>query len=88
MSHCQNEKALLNRLSRIEGQVRGIKNMIQEERSCEDILNQIASIESAMHKVGIVVLEDHLSTCFVNDIKAGKEADSIKQIKSIIEKFL
>jgi DNA-binding FrmR family transcriptional regulator len=76
-------KAIVNRLSRIEGHVRSIKTMVQEERDCSDVLIQLAAVRSAIDKVGRVVLEDHLESCLFhvgilpedNEIWAGvKEA--------------
>lgn len=88
MSRCQDVKAISNRLSRIEGHVRGIKKMVEDQRPCEEILVQIASIESAMHKVGLIILEDHISGCVIEDIKEGKEEETLKKLKSALGKFL
>ena len=65
-----------------------LKKMVEENRGCEDIMMQISSIESAIHKVGIIILEDHLATCFVNDVKQGNEIESLQKLRSVIEKFL
>ena len=56
-------KAITNRLSRIEGHVRSIKTMVDDDRDCSDILIQIAAVRSAINKVGRLVLEDHLESC-------------------------
>jgi DNA-binding FrmR family transcriptional regulator len=56
-------KAIINRLSRIEGHVRSIKAMVEEGRDCADILIQLAAVRSAIDKTGRVVLEDHLESC-------------------------
>ena len=56
-------RAIVNRLSRIEGHIRSIKGMVEEGRDCSDILMQIAAVRSAIDKVGRVVLEDHLESC-------------------------
>jgi DNA-binding FrmR family transcriptional regulator len=60
--HAQTQ-AVVNRLSRIEGHIRSIKRMVEEERDCSDILIQIAAVRSAIDKVARVVLEDHLESC-------------------------
>lgn len=57
------KKAIINRLARIEGHVRSIKNMVQEDRDCADVLIQISAVRSAMDRTGKVVLEDHLESC-------------------------
>lgn len=61
-----NKEALLKRLSRIEGQVRGVSRMVNEEKYCIDILAQISAINAALHKVSLGLLEEHLSHCVVN----------------------
>lgn len=61
-----NKDALLKRLSRIEGQVRGVSRMVSEEKYCIDILAQISAINAALHKVSLGLLEEHVSHCVVN----------------------
>ena len=56
-------KAIINRLSRIEGHVRSIKTMVEEGRDCTDVLIQLAAVRSAIEKTGRAVLEDHLESC-------------------------
>lgn len=56
-------KAVINRLSRIEGHIRSIKTMVEDGRDCSDILIQISAVRSAIDKAGRVVLEDHLESC-------------------------
>lgn len=88
MTHCQDVKAVCDRLSRIEGHVKGVKKMVEERRPCEDILVQIAAIEAAMHKVGLVILEDHISGCVIDGIKDGKEEETLQKLKSALDKFI
>lgn len=64
---------LLNRLSRIEGQVRGVKNMVEEERYCVDILTQVSAIQSALNSFNKELLSNHIKTCVVEDIQSGNE---------------
>jgi len=79
--------AITKRLKRIEGQVRGIIKMIENEKSCEDILIQIGSVKSALHKTGQVILEGHLHHCVLDGIREGKEDETIKNLSSAIEQF-
>jgi DNA-binding FrmR family transcriptional regulator len=75
-------KAIVNRLSRIEGHIRSIKEMVREGRDCSDILIQISAVRSAIDKVGRVVLEDHLESCLfeVGATPEGNEVwDSVKE---------
>jgi len=79
--------AVTKRLKRIEGQVRGIIKMIEDDKSCEDILIQIGSAKAALHKTGQVVLEGHLHHCVLDGIREGKEDETIKKLSSAIEQF-
>ena len=88
MTHCQDIKALCDRLSRLEGHIRGIKKMIEERKQCEDILVQIAAVEAAMHKVGHIVLEDHLAGCVIDSIKDGREEDTLRKLKTALSRFI
>lgn len=66
-------KDLITRLNRIEGQVRGVKNMVEEERYCVDILTQVSAIQSALNSFNKVLLTSHIKSCVVEDIKKGDE---------------
>lgn len=78
------EKAsLIKRLNVIEGQVRGIKQMIEEDRYCDDVLIQISAIHSSLKSLGNVILKNHLSTCVVKEIKQ----DNLEVIDDIIDLF-
>ncbi len=85
-SECAN-KQLQNRLNRIIGQLNGIKKMIDDNRYCGDILTQIAAVESALQSFGYVILQDHMETCVVENIKNGnteivdEAVDLIKKLK-------
>ena len=65
---------LLNRLKRIEGQVRGIQKMVEEERYCIDIMTQVSAVQSALNSFNKVLLTNHIHTCVVRDIRAGEES--------------
>ncbi|MCL2792582.1 MAG: metal-sensing transcriptional repressor [Spirochaetaceae bacterium] len=82
-----NADTVTKRLKRIEGQIRGIIKMIEEEKPCEDVLIQISSAKSALHKAGQVVLEGHLHHCVLAGIRDGKEEETIKKLSSAIEQF-
>jgi DNA-binding FrmR family transcriptional regulator len=70
--------AYLRRLKRIEGQVRGIARMVDEDAYCIDILTQVAAINKALHAVSIGLLEDHIGHCVVNAAAESTEAGSAK----------
>jgi len=87
MKQCMDVDAVTKRLKRIEGQVRGILKMIEDDKSCEDILIQIGSAKAALHKTGQVILEGHLHHCVLDGIREGKEEETIKKLSSAIEQF-
>lgn len=64
---------LQSRLNRIEGQIRGVKSMIERDTYCDDVLNQIAAIQSALNSVGKLLLETHMRSCIIERIQAGEE---------------
>ena len=66
------KKGLINRLNRIEGQIRGIKGMVESDTYCDDILNQVASVQAAMRSFSKVLLESHMKSCIVNSIEKGE----------------
>lgn len=67
------EKELLDRLSRIEGHIRGIKQMVHGHKCCDDLLIQIAAIKAAVTQVAVRLLEDHLKTCVTTCMEGGEE---------------
>ena len=87
MKPCMNTRAIINRLKRIEGQVRGLMRMIEDDKSCEEILIQISSTKAALHKTGQVILEGHLHHCVVEGIREGNDEETIKKLSSAIEQF-
>ena len=66
-------KALINRLSRIEGQVRGIRKMVETDAYCVDILTQVSAIQAALNAFNRELLANHIRTCVMNDIKNGND---------------
>lgn len=64
-------KNLINRLARIEGQIRGIRKMVEEERYCIDIINQVAAVSAAINSFNKVLLSAHIKSCVVEDIEKG-----------------
>ncbi|MFC5704290.1 metal-sensitive transcriptional regulator [Cohnella faecalis] len=73
--HSDQMKAnLMTRLNRIEGQVRGVKGMIEKDTYCDDVLNQIAAIQSALGSVGKLLLEGHMRSCVIERIQEGESA--------------
>jgi DNA-binding FrmR family transcriptional regulator len=86
----EDKEKILVRLRRIEGQVRGLQRMVEEEAYCVDILTQIGSVVSASEKVGAILLKDHVEHCVRESIeKGGLEADEkIEELTTAVERFL
>ena len=68
---CEEKKSIIKRLNVIEGQVRGIKQMVETDRFCEDVLTQVSAVSRSIKSIGNELLKNHLSTCVVNDLKQG-----------------
>ena len=81
------DSKLLTRLARIEGQVRGVSRMVEEERYCIDVLNQIAAIKAALRKVETEVLKGHASHCVAHAIKSGNARDQKQKFDELVELF-
>ncbi len=79
---------LVARLRKIEGQVRGLQKMLNEERYCVDVLVQIAAVQSALDKVRMTLIEDHTRGCVAEAIAKGGGDEKIKELMSIINPFL
>lgn len=77
----------LTRLSRIEGQVRGVSRMIEEDRYCIDILTQLRAIRAALGKVETEVLKDHADHCIADAVSSGNEDEQKKKFNELIELF-
>ena len=77
-------QALLNRLRRIEGQVRGIQRMVAEDRYCVDILQQMAAITSGLQEVSLIVLRGHIEGCVSEAIRSGEEEELIEELMHAI----
>lgn len=81
------KKKLINRLNKIEGQIRGLKNMIEDDSYCDDILTQISASKGALNGVSKLVLENHMKSCLVRDIRENKD-DTIDELLITIERML
>ncbi len=83
----EEKEKVMNRLKRIEGQVRGIQNMIDEDRYCVDILVQISAIQSALKNVGYSVTERHMKHCVTDAVNKGEGDDSIEELMAVLKQF-
>ncbi|MDR2744750.1 MAG: metal-sensing transcriptional repressor [Desulfovibrio sp.] len=87
MRECMDVDAVVARLKRIEGQVRGIMAMVQKDVPCEEILIQIGATKAALHKTGQVILEGHLHHCVLIGIAEGNADNTLKKLAKAIEQF-
>lgn len=79
-------RQLRNRLNRITGQLNGIGKMLDENRYCGDILIQLAAVEKALQSLGYVILQEHMQTCMVEDIEAGRR-ETVDEVLDLIKKL-
>lgn len=80
-------KALINRLSRIEGQVRGLKNMVESDAYCTDILVQVSAVTAALNAFNRELLSNHLRTCVAQDLQSGK-TETIDELVCTLQKLM
>ena len=81
------EKDLLNRLNRIEGQIRGIKSMVEDERYCVDILTQVSAVQAALNSFNKVLLSSHIKSCVVEQIQEGN-LEAVDELCMTIQKVM
>ena len=81
-------KAVINRLSRVEGHVRAIKTMVQEDRDCPQVLIQIAAVRGALDRVARMILDEHLTACIARAAQAGNIEQEIEELKAALDRFL
>lgn len=80
-------KDLIHRLNRIEGQVRGIKGMVERDAYCTDILTQVAAVNAALNSFNRVLLVNHIKTCVTQDIRDGKE-ETVDELVATLQKLM
>ncbi len=78
---------LQNRLRRIEGQVRGLQRMVDEEKYCIDVLTQINSVQAALEQVSFLLTEDHMRHCVVEAVQSGKGDEKIDEIMAVLKRY-
>lgn len=81
------QKALLNRLSRIEGQIRGIKGMVDENAYCTDIIMQVSAVTAALNSFNKELLAAHIKTCVSTDVKEGK-TETVDELVETLKKLM
>ncbi len=90
MQHGYDKEALTKRLHRIEGQVRGIERMVEEDRYCIDILTQVGAVKTALESLGFEILEDHVAHCVRDAIASGDAktaTEKSEELLAAVERF-
>jgi DNA-binding FrmR family transcriptional regulator len=86
MAHCD-KTATVSRLKRIEGQVRGLQRMLEEERYCIDVLHQVQAVKAALSKVEDAILSDHAASCVEEAIASGNAKDQREKFDELVGLF-
>ncbi len=82
----EEKKLVIHRLNRMEGQIRGVKKMIEEDRYCNDVLIQLAAIENSIKSLSNHILENHLYTCISEELEKGN-LDVLEELISLFKRF-
>ncbi|MGZ4348816.1 MAG: metal-sensitive transcriptional regulator [Gaiellaceae bacterium] len=85
MKHGYDKEALVKRLHRIEGQVRGIERMVEDDRYCIDILTQVAAVNTALESLAFRVLDDHVNHCVSDALSSGDPKEAAAKSKELME---
>jgi DNA-binding FrmR family transcriptional regulator len=86
MSGTPEQQALLTRLNRVEGQIRGIRRMMQEPRQCIEILQQLAAAEAALNRISLAIFKHHVDVCVAQALNKG-ESDRLKEMGELVDIF-
>jgi DNA-binding FrmR family transcriptional regulator len=86
--YTMNKKAVSDRLRRIEGQVRGIQRMVEEDQYCIDILTQVNSVVAALKAVGFGVLDDHVRHCVKESIEQGNGDEKVEELMAAVARLV
>ena len=83
--YTKDKDALIKRLHRIEGQVRGVEKMVEDNRYCIDVLTQIAAVNTALEAVAFKILDEHVNHCVAGALASGDEADARQKTSELLE---
>ncbi len=82
------QRRIINRLARIEGHVRGIKTMVEQQQDCPDVLLQIAAVRGALDSTARLILDDHISQCLTYAVEHGDIAQELAELKKALDRFI
>ena len=83
-----NKPKVQARLRRIEGQIRGVQKMVDEDRYCIDVLTQVSAVKAALDAVALVLLQDHTEHCVVGAIQAGDGSEKVRELNDAVERLV
>jgi DNA-binding FrmR family transcriptional regulator len=83
--YAKDKHALIKRLHRIEGQVRGIERMVEDDRYCIDVLTQIAAVNTALESLAFRILDEHVQHCVAGALKSGDEDDAATKTRELLD---
>ncbi|MFZ5823015.1 MAG: metal-sensitive transcriptional regulator [Bacillota bacterium] len=84
----RDKQAIQDRLKKIEGQVRGLQRMIDEDRYCVDVLVQLAAVKAALNKVGLALMEGHARGCMQAAVRRGEGDEAVSELMDVLERFI
>lgn len=87
VSYKMSKDDLIRRLKKIEGQVKGIQRMVEEEKYCSDVLIQIAAVRAALQRVGVIILEQHTRGCLKQALEEGRVDEMVDELAEVLGKF-
>ncbi len=87
-SYTKDRRDLLNRLNRIEGQVRGIRRLVEEEAYCLDVLQQVEAMTAAADQVGLLLLEDHIDGCLAHAVQTGEGETYVAEVMTVVRRAM
>jgi DNA-binding FrmR family transcriptional regulator len=85
--YSKDKRKLHARLNRVEGQVRGISRMVDEDKYCIDVLTQVNAVKAALDQVGLLLLEDHVKGCVVDAVREGAETEKVDELIGAVARF-
>ncbi|MFC4076568.1 metal-sensitive transcriptional regulator [Salinithrix halophila] len=82
------KESLLRRLRRVEGQIRGVQKMVEEDRYCMDVLVQLAAVKSAANSIGLALLENHAKSCVKEAVESGRGDEAMQELADVLRSFV
>ena len=86
--YSEDKDQVLTRLRRIEGQVRGIHKMVEDDRYCIDVLTQVAAVKAALESVSLTLLDDHMQHCVADAIQSGDGTEKVKELSAAVKRLV